>query len=47
MVTLGSTKGNEEVLKKSPDLMKKIQDNPDADYIIDDNTSKENHTEIK
>ena len=48
LVTLGSTKGNDEVLKKCADLMKEIQDNPAADYLIDDNTFKEStRTDIK
>ena len=41
LATLGSTKGTDQVLKKCADLMKEIQDNPDADYFIDDNTFKE------
>lgn len=47
IVTLGSTKGTDQVLKKSADLMQEIQDNPGADYHIDDNTFKEIITDTK
>ena len=46
LVILGSTKGTDQVLKKCTDLMKKIQGNPDADYLIDDNTFKEESVSI-
>jgi hypothetical protein len=41
LVTLGSTKGTDQILKKCADLMKEIQDNPGADYSIEDNTFRE------
>jgi len=41
LITLGSTKGTDQVLKKCADLMKEIQDNPEADFLIDDNAFKE------
>jgi hypothetical protein len=45
LVTLGSTKGTNPILKRCADLMKEIQDNPDADYLIDDDTFKEGNGE--
>jgi len=41
LVTLGSTKGTDQILKKCADLMKEIQDNLGADYSIEDNTFRE------
>jgi len=46
LVVIGSTKGTDQVLKKCADLMKEIQENPDADYLIDDSTFKEEGVSI-
>jgi hypothetical protein len=41
LITLGSTKGTDQVLKNCADLMKEIQDNPEVEYFINDDTFKE------
>lgn len=41
LITLGSTKGTDQVLKNCADLMKEIRDNPEVEYFIDDDTFKE------
>ena len=41
MVDLGSTKATDEILKKCAELMKEIQEHPEAEYFISDDTFKD------